>query len=283
VRRGQRWFIAGDSDFDRPGHTTARALWDFGPLDVVQTERTLVLGPRGRRAYLRLVAREVEAAIPRVSAVWGADWNQRVVVLVPTSQGQVSDLIGARTALRHIAAVAVSQVIEESGSSRSVGTRVIINPPNFDKLTRQGKRVVLTHEVTHAASRAATGPNTPAWLVEGFADYVGYRGTGVSTIVAAQELAAEVRRGKTPAALATFADFDGDSPRLPQAYEGAWLACRMIAERWGEKTLVALYRRLGASTGDKQAALTEAMSALLKTTPAAFTAQWRAYLEAKLT
>ncbi len=282
ARRGERWYVAGDSDFDRPGHATARAVWDFGPVDVIKTAQTLVLGPRGRRAYLQLIAREVEAAIPRVSAVWGKDWNQRVVVLVPTSQRQVSDLIGTRTALGHIAAVAVSQVSEESGSYRSVGIRVIINPPNFDKLTRLGKRVVLTHEVTHVASRSATSSNTPAWLVEGFADFVGYRGSGVAATVAAQELAQEIRRGKIPAVLATFADFDGDSPRLPQAYEGAWLACRMIADRWGEKTLVAFYRAMGASKGDTQAALEEAMTRLLNTTPEAFTADWRAYLQAKL-
>jgi hypothetical protein len=280
VRRGERWYLAADGDFDRPGHSTGRAIWDFEPVAVMSTSHTLVMGPRDKTAYLRTVAREVDAAIPRVTAVWGKDWNERVVVLVPTSQRQVSDLIGTRTALAHIAAVSVSQPAGSSGE-RS-GTRVIINPPNFDKLTRLGKRVVLTHEVTHVASRAVTGPNSPAWLVEGFADYVGYRDTGVDTRVAAQELALEVRRGNTPSALATAADFDGDSARLPQAYEGSWLACRMIAERTSERTLVAFYRATGASKGDKDAALEEAMSRLLNTTPAAFTVAWRAYLKAKL-
>lgn len=283
VRRGQRWYLASDSDFDRPGHATARELWDFGPIDVVRTARSLVLGPRGRRAYLQSVARDTDAAVPRVTAVWGKAWLQRVVVLVPTSQRQVSDLIGTRTALTQIAAVAVSQVAGSGGAYRAVGSRIIVNPPNFDQLTSLGRRVVLAHEVTHIASRDQTGPDTPAWLVEGFADYVGYRGTSVDPRTAARELGLELRQKQAPKELPAEADFNGDNSRLAQSYESAWLAARMIAERFGEPALLAFYRAVGSSKGgSKGAAVRGALKSVLATTPESFTAAWRSYLKATL-
>ena len=42
---------------------------------------------------------------------------------------------------------------------------------------------------------------------------------------------------------------DGDSD-LAQAYEMSWLACRMIAERYGgPDTLIAFYRAVGSAGG----------------------------------
>jgi hypothetical protein len=242
-----------------------------------------VLGPHGRRAYLQSVARDTDAAVPRVTAVWGKGWSQRVVVLVPTSQRQVSDLIGTRTVLSQIAAVAVSQVSGTGGAYRAVGSRVIVNPPNFDQLTALGRRVVLAHEVTHIASRDATGPDTPTWLVEGFADYVGYRGTSVDPKTAARELGLDLRAKRAPKQLPVDADFNGDNTRLAQSYESAWLACRMIAERFGEPRLLAFYRAVGTSkAGGREAAVREALKTVLATTPDAFTTAWRAYVVATL-
>ena len=283
VRRGAKWYLASDSDFDRPGHATARELWDFGPIDVVRTARSLVLGPRGRRPYLQSVARDTDAAVPRVSAVWGSAWSQRVVVLVPTSQRQVSDLIGTKTVLSQIAAVAVSQVAGNGGAYRAVGSRIIVNPPNFDQLTSLGRRVVLAHEVTHVASRDMTGPAAPAWLVEGFADYVGYRGTAVDPQSAARELSLDIQQRQAPKALPVESDFHGGNVKLAQSYEGAWLACRMIAEQHGEPTLLAFYRAVGTSkAAGQQEAVRVAMKTYLGLTPDEFTAAWRTYVEETL-
>lgn len=283
VRRGQRWFLASDSDFDKPGHSTARELWDFGPVDVVRTARSLVIGPPGRRAYLQSVARDTDAAIPRVTAFWGKSWLQRVVVLVPVSQRQVSDLVGTHVALGQIAAVAVSQVSGAGGAYRAVGSRIIVNPPNFNRLTALGRRVVVAHEVTHIASRDVTGPDVPAWLVEGFADYVGYRGSPVDPKTAASELGLEVQRRRVPRRLPLEDDFNGDNAKLQQSYESSWLACRMIAERYGEAKLLAFYRAVGTSkAAGKEAAQTAAFRSVLGITPQAFITAWRGYLTTTL-
>ncbi|GAA3421382.1 hypothetical protein GCM10018952_67820 [Streptosporangium vulgare] len=65
------------------------------------------------------------------------------------------------------------------------------------------------------------------------------------------------------------ADFAPGAPRLAQAYEEAWLACRFVAERFGEKALVRLY---GSDVGST-----------LGLPVAEFTGAWRDYLRKELT
>ncbi|WP_157244456.1 hypothetical protein [Nonomuraea typhae] len=124
--------------------------------------------------------------------------------------------------------------------------RVIVIPETYARLTPTGRDVVLTHELTHVA---AGTEGLPAWLYEGFADYVAYKDAGLAVPVAAAELAAEVRAGRVPRSLPGPEAFAPGSARLAQSYQEAWLACRFLAERLGEARLVKLYhdaRRAGA-------------------------------------
>src|SRR5207302_4810652 len=200
--------------------------------------------------------------IPRVSAVWGRAWPRRVVVLVPSSQHELAQIIDDSGDLSQIAAVASAEVQDCPGPPNPVGYRVAINPHNWGKLSALGRRVVLTHELTHVATRAVTGSCTPTWLVEGFADYVGYLGTGVPLTVVAQELATDVRAGRVPRRLPPDTDFDGGTKRLAQAYEGSWMAAHLIVAQWGQKTLVRLYRAVGSSNDEPSVALAHAMTAI---------------------
>lgn len=275
VERDGRWLTASDTDFPGDERKTERDVWDFGPVAVVTGSRSLVLGHPGHTSLLRDVARQVDAAIPRVSNVWGTNWSRKAVVVVPETQRELAAILGDGTDLSRIAAVAVAELPSDAGS-HPVGNRVIVNPPNFRRLGANGRRVVLTHEVTHVATRDATGTDVPTWLVEGFADYVGYLGTGLGPKAICQELAADVRAGRRPTELPNDTDFAGTNPRLAQAYEAAWLAVRLIADRVGRAGLVAFYRAAG------QTDLTDAMSTHLHTTPATFTAAWRSYVTREL-
>ena len=97
----------------------------------------------------------------------------------------------------------------------------------------------------------------------------------------AAELRADVRAGKVPTGLATESDFDTTGAQA-QAYEGSWLACRLIAARAGQDGLVRFYRLVGAQPADSDAAVAAGLRAVLHESTAAFTAQWRAYLRAQL-
>jgi hypothetical protein len=242
----------------------------------------LVVGPASQRATMVKVAELMKAAIPRVTAVWGPHWARRVVVEVPSTQHEFRRLTGDSGDLNRIAALTSAEVSANRGRPKPVGDRVTINPRVWPTLRRVGAAIVLTHELTHVATRADTGSQTPRWLAEGFADYVGYRGEGLPVTSAAAELARAVRAGRLPSRLPRNADFDGGAPRLAQSYEVSWLACRDIATRYGQPALVRFYRMVGRSRQTSARAVRAGLHRVLGLTSSEFTAQWRAYVRARL-
>src|SRR5262249_30179065 len=113
----------------------------------------------------------------------------------------------------------------------------------------------------------------PAWLLEGFADYVALRDTGIPVATSGQQILARVRQQGTPRTLPTAADFAAEGGSLGATYESAWLACRLVAVRYGEDRLVALYRR-----AERDPATRAAFQDVLGTSQQAFTRSWRSYL-----
>ncbi|MEU9125596.1 hypothetical protein AB0C96_38190 [Streptomyces sp. NPDC048506] len=248
VERDGRWLISSDSDGAPAGRSGTRQLWDQGPVRLVQGRHSLVLGSPAHLARLKDLARRADQAVPAVSAVWKDAWARKVVVEAPDSVERMAQLMGTDdpSAYTGIAAVTTG---EAGATTTAPADRVIINPDAYEELNDLGRKVVLTHETTHVATRTATTLATPLWLSEGFADWVAYRGTHRKAATAAPELTRAVHSGKMPTRLPTDADFGfrAGADRLATAYEGAWLACRMIAERWGEAKLIAFYRAAGRS------------------------------------
>jgi hypothetical protein len=284
VRSGASWLLAADDDFDAIGEQSARSLWDFGPVVAHRSAHALVLGHPGSRELLTQIGDVVDSAVPRVDAVWQQPWARAVVVLVPDDTTELDRMLGGSTDLTKIAAVATAEVTDQGDGFHPVGDRVIVNPPNFAKLGRLGRQVVLTHEVLHVASRRATGPDTPTWLAEGLADYVGYSDADVPLGTAARELTEAVRAGRVPESLPADTAFGGGSPDITQAYESSWLAFRLLVETYGLEATMRFYRAVGASRGAGTAAAVEsALADELGTTTVAFTAAWREYLVSSLT
>jgi hypothetical protein len=283
VERDGRWLLAADDDVAAAGTVTQRALWDQGPVVAERVDGVLVLGRPEDRPLLREVAATTAAAVPRVTAAWGADWRQGVVVLVPGSGAELAELLGSPDDLGAIAGLAVAELGDPSRGEGPTGERILLHPEVFATLSPTGRRLVLTHELTHVATRRATGPAVPTWLAEGYADHVGYSGLSVPLSVAAAALEADVRAGRLPERLPVDADFGPGHPALAQAYEQAWLAVELIAAEHGEDGLLRFYRAVGRDTGaDPAAAVERALRAELGTTTAQLTADWRAALQRDL-
>ncbi|MEV6649816.1 hypothetical protein [Streptomyces sp. NPDC051219] len=272
-----RWYVAAD----RPVEGGTRQIWQQGRVTVVRGTHSLVLGVGRTAGTLREVAEAADRAVAVVDAAWTGDWGGRVVVLVPGSLDGMASLLGAPAAgYRGIAAVTTGR----SGASPAASSdRVIVNPEAYAVLGELGRSVVLTHETAHVATRAVTSAATPLWLSEGFADWLAYRGTDRTADQAAPELRRAVRGGGLPGRLPADEEFGfgGDADRLARAYEGGWLACRMIADHWGEEKLTAFYRAVGAHQ-QRAGAVEREMDEVLSTTPEDFTARWRAYLRVRL-
>jgi ketosteroid isomerase-like protein len=271
-----RWSV----DRDRPAGKSAQQLWDQGPVRAVHGRHSLVLGVGQSREVLERFAGLADRAVPAVSDAWRTEWSRHVVVLVPGSLEGMAGLLGSpASSYRGIAAVTTG---ETGARETAPADRIVVNPDAYGALGSVGRQVVLTHETTHVATRAHTTPATPLWLSEGYADWVGYRGTGRTPQQAAPELAAAVTEGRLPTGLPEDGDFgfDGDANALALAYESGWTACRMIAGRWGEERLGAFYRAVGGH-GKRAGAVEDALRQVLGTTPEDFTAEWRDYLRSE--
>ncbi|MCY0938989.1 hypothetical protein [Streptomyces sp. H34-S4] len=265
TRDGGTWAVAAD----RPAPGAPPQLWDQGPVTVRRGAHALVLGGAGQSSgSLSEIAAEADKAVPAASAAWPRPWAGRVVVLVPGSLDEMAALLGRPAdEYRGLGAVTTGQ----TGAGPAPADRVVVNPEGYGQLTAEGRQVILTHETTHVAPRAATTAKTPLWLSEGFADWAAYRDGGRTPAEAAPALARAVRLGDLPAALpepGAFA-FGGDADALARAYEGSWLACRLIARRWGDAALVSLYEESGRQS------LPTALTQTLGTDPAALTRTWQ--------
>jgi len=77
-RTGGQWLLASD---DPVGGVL---LWDLGTVQALPGTRSLVLG-LGERTDLVGLARAADRAVPAVSAVWGTDWADRLLLYAPAS------------------------------------------------------------------------------------------------------------------------------------------------------------------------------------------------------
>lgn len=273
---------ADDSALSAVGGPSWRGPWDFGALTVVPGRHSLVLGHPGTgRSLLASLARTVDAAVPRVSAVWGDGWSRDVLVLVPVTAAELqADLGSAAGDAAPVVAISRSDGTDPV-TGAVLGQRLVVDPARLRRLSTVGERIVLQHEVTHIASAAATTDATPTWLAEGLAEYVGNLGSGQSVTDTARELTAAVRAGATPRHLPGSTEFTGR--RAAQAYEEAWLACRLIVARAGTGGLVRLYRmvgRDGSTTPDLAAA--HGVRRVLGESMTRFVDQWRDYVRREL-
>jgi hypothetical protein len=283
IRQRGHVVAVADDGLAEAGGVSWQGPWDFGPLDVEHTAHSLVLGHTDTVsvATLRTIAATAESAVPAVSAVWGTSWPGTVAVVVPSTPAELAAQVGQTSAITtQIAAVAISDGDATLGDAPS-GQRLIVNPAAFARLSAVGRQIVVRHEITHIADAQATTEANPRWLVEGFADYVGNLGSGQTPRTVAAELGRDVRAGKLPATLPKDAAFE-TSGAAAQAYEGAWLACRLIAARAGQPALVRFYKLVGASPGNADAAVAAALQRVLHETTSAFTTQWRAYVKNEL-
>jgi hypothetical protein len=274
VHRAGKWYISSQSGSDSAGDRTTAEMWDQGQMNVVTGERSLVIG-HGSPASLRGYADLADRAVPVVRSAWPGKWAGRAILEVPGTEQDLAALLGGGSAKQYDGIAAVTTA-ELGGSGQMGADRVIVNPRAFAQLSAFGRRVVLTHEMTHVATDNATSGSTPVWMSEGFADLVGYTGTGESARQISPELRHDIATGHAPRHLPTSADFDPTNPALPQAYESGWLACRMVASTYGHAKLVALYEATGRE------GLNRALHDTLGLNPARFTARWHAYMMKEL-
>ncbi len=252
--------------------------WDLGDLTVVRGSSSLVIGVGVDATIARSYARLADRVTPDVSAVWGRTWSRApVLVVARTTTMAARGLDRSAESMRAIAAVTTAEDGLDSRAGGRGADRVWTNTPTMATLTELGREIVLRHEITHVAAGAAATGRTPLWLEEGFAEYVGYRGSGVPLRTATRTVLAEQRAGRGPRTLPSASDFSGGS--IAVAYEAAHLACSLVVQQVGEDGLARLYRATAAGTGDADANVAAALREVLGVLTPQFQRQWRSYLD----
>ena len=251
--------IGGDS-----GRTP---VWMSGRVDVHRDRRALVVAASGARRYAALARR----AVPVVTEVLPR-WRDGLVVEVPADGAALDAALGADPGQYAAIAAVTSGAGDELGPRSPV--HVFVNPEVFRTLEPVGAQVVMSHEAVHVATDAATEPDSvPAWLTEGYADYVALREVDLPLSVTAAQVIRQVRRQGPPRQLPGESEFDTRTGHLGAAYEAAWLACRLLAAETGPQRLTRFYT--GLDEGDDFAA---AFRQTFGFTVATFTRRWRSHL-----
>ena len=238
---------------------------DVVGLDGVPSEELLALAQSESRVF------------HSVRSLLGPGGPDSVVLVVPARLTDLERLLSRPAgSLAAVAAVAIGR------------DRVWINREAFAALPEVARTIVLRHETTHLVENASGSDAVPLWLEEGFAEFVGYVGSGVRLDVAAEDLLGEVAAGRLPARLPRDSDFATAVPgaagtpvvATSVAYHQAWTTCLWLADRIGVQGLLRLYANvLSAGGADREAAVDRALGEV-GITRAELLDRWRAALSA---
>lgn len=238
-------------------------LWLLGPVTVVRSGGITVIAEKHDPSpYLEMgvtAVRQVRATIP---------WPDAHLTLeVPADEATLEQMAGsAPGAYRGVAAFTGPVDGRPQGP-----VHIFINPQVIG--TGRDAQIVLTHEATHAATNAATNPHLPAWVREGFADYVALRAQDLPLTVSADRALATVRKSGAPTTLPTDADFNASAEDFGEEYQFAWLVWRYLGEHGGPAAAVRFYDAVGAGTS-----VDAALRATYGLSEAELTSRWRTYL-----
>jgi hypothetical protein len=261
-----QWRLVGEATGKSLPSGVGGQPWDAGAVVVERSNRVVGVFSASYRDRTKLM-RLAEQALDRVAKVRAGGWVGKVFVVAVKDRTIFDAYFGtAPERVDQVAAIAVphyTEVHEWANSADYSATRIIFNPDELDE-NSDTLGADLTHEFTHAAMAPVTTGWTPTWLVEGFAEYVSYKDAEI----------VESRLRQALKDVATDDLYAGDKfYDEPINYITAWLACRMIAETYGEDKLLTLYEKFQNTSVEDTV-----VSQVLGITRAQLVKDWQAYV-----
>ena len=272
VRTGSGWRIAGKGGRALSARDDVE-IWDAGPVRTVHSSRTLVVHHAGQEALARRLLQVADHAYAQVGAAWTGRWERKAVILVPRDQQEAEKLVGARD-LSRVAAVASSSV-DSDAADRVLGNRIVVNTTNVVKYRPLDLQVLVTHEMTHVATRTL-GDGVPLLLVEGFADYAALKPVPYGFAVTRQNLYRRVQAGRFDGRLPSDPEFRG--PDAPVAYDEGSAFCLWVAKTFGAAKLRALYREFAGSGTTTNGELDDGLRQVLGISRRTAEGRWAAWV-----
>lgn len=249
-----RWLLASESPIG--GRTP---MWESAGSAKAATSPSatvITLGGRGPGARAAadpaLWLADVEAAAkqlrPELSGAAG-DAGPVVAVVPADTNGLAANLGRERSTLDGLGAVSMDEsagywTLTTSGGSLEPDARpaaqfIWINRDPWLGLNVQGRRIISRHEAFHILANAPSTGEVPLWFEEAVAEWIGYDGSGVPRQAILKDLTAAAANGKVPTSFPADSEFAGST--LETAYQGAWLAADLIADRIGREGLLKVY------------------------------------------
>ncbi|HEX9891377.1 MAG TPA: hypothetical protein VGB28_04890 [Actinomycetota bacterium] len=243
VRRGGRWLLVSDSDLGDLAIMSGRRLWENGPIATRRSEHFVYVSHPGLTSSAGPVLEAAERALRRVERVWPLPWRKKVMILAPSSTGELERMIQATFDLDVFVAFAASGV-DRATDWDLVGHRIMLNRSTFEGRSPSSNEEILTHELLHIATREDAGPMTSIFVEEGVAEWVT---GGASTSL----LASAVRSGDFDRRLPLDHEFTaGSGTEIVTAYQESSTAITFAADAYGDRAISAFYRTLGEPRRD---------------------------------
>ena len=158
--------------------------------------------------------------------------RRRYLVVVAAGAEQARALTEEIRGVETLAALADASVVQTGNAARTdkvISLRLVVVWGPFSTLDAEGRRRVVTHELTHAALTGSTSGRIPAWLSEGVALYV----SGDRRLAPPGADLAALSQPDAIARLSGEAQAD--------AYDASSAAAFAIADRFGTDKLLDLY------------------------------------------
>lgn len=237
ARRGDQWFVNGDSDLADLGLRTQRHLWSFGPVSLTEGDRTAVMSSPDNVERAAEVLEITEEAFDRLRETLDWEAPRKVLVVVPDSTDQLEEILQTNFDLTNFVAFATSDVdrTDEVGGWAWTSPRVYAQETNLTRHSRAFQIETLHHELVHAVAFERAGPNIPNWLHEGHADYLAL-GRPRAAAVSGTD-------GELPL---DFEFVTGGRDRILRSYRESTSAVAFLAAEAGPEAPSSLFEVLGA-------------------------------------
>jgi len=264
-----RWVVASESDDPHLPLGAGGQPWEAGPLIVTKRGHLAVVTSAAHPEVAAHLVPIAERAVALVSRFRPAGWDRQVLMLALDDRKVFDSYFRKLPGEYAAAAMPLEATVPEWDPSGAYVTSRILFNPKYLTLSDDKLLAILTHELTHAALGNVTADQTPIWLLEGTANYVSYPVERLTR----EQVRQRIRKAGIPDQLpdATFYTKGGN-------YDIAWLACRMIAQRYGPDRLLDLYVSVWVHRDLGAGAIDAAVADTLGLTVPQLTEAWRAYL-----
>jgi len=240
-------------------------IWLAGPIRLERAgSATVVMVGRSREcAGVAPLARVAVGAVRRLQP----EASNNLLVVCPHSARLAAAFLGRQ-------ASDISQIVAIStplGGARGTPA-IVVNPRLFGAMDKRARQVIMSHEATHLLT-GVIGKHPELWVAEGYADYVALRRDRARLSVSAGQILSQVRVSGPPKTLPSGKAFDESAHGLGAVYESAWMAFRLLGERFGDAAVTGFYRDVVAGVSVDVAAQNHFGWSVAELTTA-----WRDYL-----